>query len=300
MKRYVLFFLAWASTLSLFAEDPRYFRELYDENAPLEQRYNYLLGKRISVEKDIAFFYDKSIQAYKQNSSVWDLEAKANLLWKLGRTSIVLVGREEGDEWKLPRLRALDMQVNLFRDIFEEYFPEKQEELEGQLRERIREYIELRTQESHKRYLEAMFARDRNRFIANNIFPYDFIRSLVGNYHDNLPVMLDFYDKSLLGKGGKMTLSKYVKIEYPKKTQLIQRLEILEKEREAAASAAKKLPDRVDVSATKEGSAPPASPVVEVSDNSIRRWHFFAAIAVISPLVGLFLWLKIRSREKKN
>ena len=56
MKRYVLFFLAWASTLSLFAEDPRYFRERYDENAPLEQRYNYLLGKRISVEKDTAFF----------------------------------------------------------------------------------------------------------------------------------------------------------------------------------------------------------------------------------------------------
>ena len=64
MKRYVLFFLAWASTLSLFAEDPRYFRELYDENAPLEQRYNYLLGKRISVEKKIAFFYTDTVVVY--------------------------------------------------------------------------------------------------------------------------------------------------------------------------------------------------------------------------------------------
>lgn len=300
MKRYVLFFLVLSSTLSLFAEDPRYFREHYDEKAPLEQRYQHLIGKKISLEKKLAFFYDKSIQADKHNSSVWDLEAKAKLLWKLGRTSIVLVGREEGDEWKLPRLRALDMQVNLFRDIFEEYFPEKQEELEGQLRERIREYLELRTQESHKRYLEAMFARDRNRFITNNIFPYDFIRSLVGNYHDNLPVMLDFYDKSLWGKGGKMTLSKYVKIECPKKVLLIQQLEALEKEREAVANAAKKLPDGADMSATREDAATPPSPVAAASSNPIRQWYFWVIAAVILGAAGLFLWLRIRSRRKED
>ena len=299
MKRYVLFFLAWASTLSLFAEDPRYFRELYDENAPLEQRYNYLLGKRISVEKKIAFFYDKSIQAYKHNSSVWDLEAKLQLLYALKQKVFSFLGKRSREEWDLDRIQGLEMQAELFRDIFGEYLPDGQKELEERLRERIREYLNLRTQESHKHYLEAMFARDRNRFIDGNVREYDFIHGLVETLRNDPVRMLDLYDRSLIRKRLGRSLSKYVRIKHPWEEQLAPQLEALEKEREVAASAAKKLSDVADMSATKEDAATPTSLVAAASSNPIRLRYFFAAIAVIFPLAGLFLWLKIRSRNSR-
>ena len=298
MKRYVSFFLALASTLHLFAEDPRYFRELYDENAPLEQRYNYLLGKRISVEKDIAFFYDESVTASKQNSSVWDLEAKLKLIKDLDFRVDSFIGNRTPEEWAADKVRAIEMEVELFRDIYEEYQPKGLEGLQKQLKERIKEYIATRTQESHEQYLRAIFARDRNKRILRILEDRYLIDALANNFRDNLPRMLELYDRSLLRKGG-LTLSRSIEIQLPYEKQLIQKLRKLEEKRQANERTN---PAREEL-CTPSGISPRA--VADsgnshtASSDSRFPWlpAFFGCVVVL--FVALFLWLKIRSRNSR-
>ena len=299
MKRYVLFFLAWASTLSLFAENPRYFRELYDENAPLEQRYNYLLGKRISVEKDIAFFYDESVKTSKQNSDVWDLEAKLKLIKDLDFRIDSFIGHRTPEEWAADKARAIEMEVELFRDIYEEYQPKGLEGLQKQLKERIKEYIATRTQESHEQYLRARFARERNKRILRIHEDRYLIDALANNFRDNLPRMLELYDRSLLEKRG-LTLSRFLEIQRPYEKQLIQQLKELEEEKRLEGE--RKNPTREELSMP-SGISPrtvaDSGNSHTTSSDSRFPWlpAFFGCVVVL--FVGLSLWLKIRSRNSR-
>lgn len=300
MKRCTLFFLALASTLSLFAEDPRYFREFYDEKAPLEQRYNYLLGKRISVEKDIAFFYDESVKGSKQYSGVWDLEAKLRLIEDLNARVHSFIGDRTPEEWAADKMRAIEMEVELFRDIYEEYQPKGSEELQRQLEERIKEYIATRTQESHEQYLRAIFARDRNRHIRKILEGRYLAKALANNLRNNPPRMLELYDRSLLGKGGR-ALSRYLEILHPYEKQLIKQLKELEDE--------KKLEKEHENPVHKELSAPSGINPRSAADSGDSQpssadsrfpWLPSSIGGAVLLLVGLFLWLKIRSRGKKT
>ena len=299
MKRYVLFFLALASTLSLFAEDPRYFREFYDENAPLEQRYCHLLGKRISVEKDTAFFYDESVKTSKQNSEVWDLEAKLKLIKDLDFRVDSFIGHRTPEEWAADKARAIEMEVELFRDIYEEYQPKGLEGLQKQLKERIKEYIATRTQESHEQYLKARFARERNKRILRIHEGRYLIDALADNFRDNLPRMLELYDRSLLEKRG-LTLSRFLEIQRPYEKQLIRQLKELEEKRQAnerinpaleALSAPSGINPRTEADC---GNSHPTS------SDSRFRWRYASVGGAFMIFVGLFLWLRIRSRRKED
>ena len=300
MKRYVLFFLALASTLSLFAEDPRYFREFYDENAPLEQRYCHLLGKRISVEKDTAFFYDESVKTSKQNSEVWDLEAKLKLIKDLDFRVDSFIGHRTPEEWAADKARAIEMEVELFRDIYEEYQPKGLEGLQKQLKERIKEYIATRTQESHEQYLKARFARERNKRILRIHEDRYLIDALADNFRDNLPRMLELYDRSLLRKDG-LTLSRSIEIQRPYEKQLIRQLKELEEAK--SFESEHKNPAREDFDAPSGinprteadcGNSQPSSA------DSRFPWLPSSIGGAVLLLVGLFLWLKIRSRKKNG
>ena len=304
MKRFFLILGFWGLGVSLFAESPSYFRDpdskngRFRPNSSIEERYQYLYGKRITVEEKLAFLYDDTITYHKQFNSVWDLEAKDWLLLDLmsfvTRGLTVDATEEERERFRDSRMQALEMMTNLYREIFEEYRSGEDEIIEKQLREQIRVFIKTRSEEDRKAYLRTMFLRDRNYYIFHRILvslhnKY-YITALVGNFRDDPSRMLDYYDRSLLIKGSGTKLSKYVRREHPREKQLISRLEELEHarekeivEKEKPSSVPKKNEEEVQSSAPVEESSSAGS---------------FVLAGAFVLLGGFFLWRKLRSRKK--
>ena len=111
--------------------------------------------------------------------------------------------------------------------------------------------------------------------------------------------MLELYDRSLLEKRG-LTLSRFLEIQRPYEKQLIRQLKELEEKRQAnerinPALEALSAPSGINLRTEADcGNSHPTS------SDSRFRWLYTFWGGVIVIFVGLFLWLKIRSRGKKT